>query len=95
MGKAAIALGLMISLIGGIAPRVTTADGKIDVTIRGEANVGFEFGEAKAKPNATTFAEQTMETKNSTNAELVKGEQTMTTINSDNGVGKASSLPGE
>jgi hypothetical protein len=96
LAKVAIALGLMTSLIGGIAPRVTNADGKIDVTIRSEASVGLEFGDAKAERNTTTFAERTSGTKNSTDAELVKGEQTMTTINSDkNGVGKASSLPGE
>ena len=43
-------LGLVISLIGGVAPRLIKADGNIDVIAQGEAHVALGFGEAKAKP---------------------------------------------
>jgi hypothetical protein len=96
LAKVAMVLGLMTSLIGGIAPRLTKADGTINVIVRGEANVCVGFGEAKVTRKTTLMAEQTAKAKNSTKAKVMKGKQTMTTINSDNnGVGKASSLPGE
>ena len=98
LGKAAVVLGLVISLIGGIAPRLVKADGNIDVIVRGEANVTAGFGDVKAKPKteAGTAAKRTAAAKKITKAGLKKGNKTMKTINSDKkGVGKASSLPGE
>ena len=91
-------LGLVISLIGGVAPRLIKADGNIDVTIKGEANVALGFGKAKAKPKtkAKSAAASKAGAKKSTKAAITKGNKTMTTIGSIlNGVGKASSLPGE
>lgn len=91
-------LGMVISLIGGIAPRLIKADGEIDVTVKGEANVAVGFGQAKAKPKpkAKSAASSNAVAKNSTKAAVKKGNKTMTTIDSiNNGVGKASSLPGE
>jgi len=89
-------LGLMASLIGGIAPRLIKADGKVDVIVKGEANVALGFGKAKAKSKskAKSAASKTV-AKKSTKAAIKKGN-TMTTISSINsGVGKALSLPGE
>jgi len=74
------------------------ADGNIDVTIKGEANVALGFGKAKAKPKtkAKSAAASKAGAKKSTKAAVKKGNKTMTTIDSiKNGVGKASSLPGE
>ena len=91
-------LGLVTSLVGGIAPRLIKADGNVDVIVRGEANVAVGFGEAKAKPKsgAQTAAKSKAVAKKSTKAAVKKGNKTMTTINSiTNGVGNASSLPGE
>lgn len=88
-------LGLVISLIGGVAPRFIKADGKIDLTLKGEANVALDFGEAKAKPKtkAKSAATSKVVSKKSTKAVVKKGNKTMTTIGSIlNGVGKASSL---
>lgn len=90
-------LGLVISLIGGVAPRLIKADGKIDVIVKGEANVALRVGEAKVKPKAKAKSAATLiaVAKKSTEAAVTKGK-TMTTIGSIlNGVGKASSLPGE
>jgi len=96
LAKAAVVLGLVTSLVGGIAPRLIKADGNVDVIVRGEANVAVGFGEAKAKPAAKTAAKSKAVAKKSTKAAVKKGNKTMTTINSiTNGVGNASSLPGE
>jgi hypothetical protein len=85
----------MISLIGGIAPRLIKADGNIDVIVKGEANVALGFGEAKVKSKAKAAAAPKAVAKTSTKAAVTKGK-TMTTIGSIlNGLGKASSLPGE
>lgn len=91
-------LGLVISVIGGIAPRLIKADGNMDVIVKGDANVAVGFGQAKAKPkaNARSAAASKVVSKTSTKAVVTKGQKTMTTIGSIlNGVGKASSLPGE
>ena len=91
-------LGMVISLIGGIAPRLIKADGKIDVIVNGEANVALDFGQAKAKPkpNAKSVVGPKAVVKNNTKAVVKKGNKTMATIDSvKNGVGNASSLPGE
>jgi len=91
-------LGLVISLIGGIAPRLIKADGKINVIVKSEANVVLGFGQAKAKPKpkAKSAAGSKAVVKKSTKAAVKKGNRTMTTIDSiRNGVGNASSLPGE
>ena len=98
MAKATVVLGMVIGLIGGIAPRLIKADGKIDVIVKGEANVAVGFGRAKAKPKpkAKSAADSKVVAKKSTKAAVRKGNKTMTTIDSINdGVGKASSLPGE
>jgi len=90
-------LGLVISLIGGIAPRFIKADGNIEVAVNGKANVAFDFGEAKAKPGAKakSAAASKAVAKKRTKAAVKRGN-IMTTIGSIfNGVGKASSLPGE
>jgi len=97
LGKATVVLGLVISLIGGIPPRLIKADGNIDITVKGQANVALGFGEAKAKPKAKakSVAGSKADIRKSTKA-VKKGDKTMTTIGSIlNGVGKASSLPGE
>jgi hypothetical protein len=98
LAKATVVLGLVISLIGGVAPRLIKADGNIDVIVKGEANVALGFGEAKAKlkAKAKSAAAPTVVAKKSTKAAVKKGNKTMTTIDSIlNGVGKASSLLGE
>ncbi len=96
MAKTAFVLGLVTSLIGGIAPRFITADGNINVVVRGEANVSAGFGKAQAKLITKTTVSQTAGTKKTTKAAIKKGNKTMTTINSiKKGVGKASALPGE
>jgi hypothetical protein len=98
LAKATVVLGLVISLIGGVAPRLIKADGNIDAIVKGEANVALGFGEAKAKPEvkAKSAATSKAVAKKSTKAAVKKGNKTMTTIDSIlNGVGKASSLPGE
>jgi hypothetical protein len=83
----------MISLIGGVAPRWIKANGSIDVIVNGEAHVVLGLGKLKSK--AKSAASKTV-TKNTTKAEVIKGDKTMKTISSIfNGVGKASSLPGE
>lgn len=83
----------MISLIGGVAPRWIKADGSIDVIVKGEAHVALGFGKLKAK--AKSAAPKAV-TKKTTKAEGIKGDKAMKTISSIfNGVGKASSLPGE
>ena len=53
MAKVAVVLGMVISLIGGIAPRLIKADGNVDVIVKGGANVALGFGKAKAQPKAT------------------------------------------
>jgi len=94
LGKAAVVLGMVISLVGGIAPRLIKADGNVDVIVRGEAGVTMAFGNPKAAVK-TAVESQTVAKKN-TKARVKKGNNTMTTINSiSNGVGNASSLPGE
>jgi len=97
--KTAVVLGTLISLIGGIAaPRLIKADGNINVIVKGGADLAFGFGEAKAKAKtgAKTAAKSKTVAKKSTKAAVKKGHKTMTTINSTkNGVGNASSLPGE
>jgi hypothetical protein len=98
LARATVVLGLVISVIGGVAPRLVKADGNIDVIVRGEANVALGFGEAKVKPkaNAKSVAASKAIAKKSTKAAVTKGKNAMTTIGSIlNGVGKASSLPGE
>jgi hypothetical protein len=96
LAKATVVLGMVISLIGGIAPRLIKADGKIDVIVKGEANVTLGFGQAKAKPKAKSVAGSKAVAKKSTKTAVKKGNKTMTTIDSiTNGVGNASSLPGE
>jgi len=93
-----VVLGMVISLIGGIAPRLIKADGNIDVIVKGEANVALGFGQAKAKPKpkANSVAGSKAVAKKSTKAAVKKGNKTMATIDSiKNGVGNASSLPGE
>ncbi len=89
---------MVISLIGGIAPRLIKADGQIDVIVKGETNVTLGFGQVKAKPkpNAKAVAGSKAVAKKSTKAAVKKGHKAMTTIDSiTNGVGNASSLPGE
>lgn len=89
---------MVISLIGGIAPRLIKADGKIDVIVRSEANVTLGFGqaEAKRKPKAKSVAGSKAVAKKITKAAVKKRNKTMTTIDSiKNGVGNASSLPGQ
>ncbi len=91
-------LGLVISLIGGVAPRLVKADGNLDVVVKGEAHVALEFGEVKSKLKSSTArsAASKSTTKKRTKAVATEGDKTMTTIGSIlNGVGKASSLPGE
>lgn len=91
-------LGMVIGLIGGIAPRLIEADGRFNVIVKGEANVKLGFGQAKAKPKRKTesAANPKAVAETSTKAALKKGNKTMTTIVSINdGVGNASSLPGE
>jgi hypothetical protein len=98
LAKATVVLGMVIGLIGGIAPRLIKADGMIDVIVKGEVNVALGFGQAKAKPQAKAKSAAAPKTvaKNSTKAAVKKGKNTMTTIDSImNGVGNASSLPGE
>jgi hypothetical protein len=98
LAKATVVLGMVISLIGGIAPRLIKADGKIDVIVKGEADVALGFGQAKAKPKpmAKSVVACKAVAKKSTKAAVKKGKTTMTTIDSiKNGVGNASSLPGE
>jgi hypothetical protein len=98
LAKATVVLGMVISLIGGIAPRLIKADGNIDVIVKGEANVALGFGQAKAKPKpkANSVAGSKAVAKKSTKAAVKKGNKTMATIDSiKNGVGNASSLPGE
>lgn len=89
---------MVISLIGGIAPRLIEADGNIDVIVKGQTNVAVGFGAAKAKPKAKAISalKSKAVAKKSTKAAVKKGNKTMTTIDStNNGVGNASSLPGE
>ena len=89
---------MVISLIGGIAPRLIKADGKINVIVKSEANVALGFGQAKAqpKPKTKSAAGSKAIMKKNTKAAVKKGNRTMTTIDSiRNGVGNASSLPGE
>ena len=88
-----VVLGLVMSLIGGIAPRLIKANGNIDVIIRGESNVSLAFGKAQAKSKKTASASKAV-AKKTTKAWVKKGK-TMTTINTQKGVGNASSLPGE
>ena len=96
MAKATVVLGLVISLIGGVAPRLIKADGNVDVIVKGEANIAVGFGQAKAKPKSKSAAASNVVAKKSTKAVVKKGNKTMTTIGSIlNGIGKASSLPGE
>jgi hypothetical protein len=98
LAKATVVLGMVISLIGGIAPRLIKADGNIDVIVKGEANVALGFGQAKAKPKpkANSVAGSKAVAKKSTKAAVKNGNKTMATIDSiKNGVGNASSLPGE
>jgi hypothetical protein len=88
LAKTTVVLGLVMSLIGGVAPRLVKADGNIVATLKGEANVAVSFEKAKAGPRAAA--------KTCTKAAVKKGDKTMkpiTTIN--DGVGKVSSLPGE
>jgi hypothetical protein len=93
LAKATVVLGLVISLIGSIAPRLIKADGNVDVIVKGEANIAVGFGQPKAKPKSKS---SNVVAKKSTKAVVKKGNKTMTTIGSIlNGVGKASSLPGE
>jgi len=83
----------MIGLIGGVAPRCIKAGGNIDVIVKGEAHVALDFRELTAKVKSAT---PKAFTKNTTKAEVIKGDKTMKTIISIfNGIGKASSLPGE
>ncbi len=85
-------LGLVIGLIGGVAPRWIKVNGNIDVTVHGKAHVSQGFGKPKVKARAASKAV----VKKSTNAAVIKGDKTMKTIGSIfNGIGKASSLPGE
>jgi len=56
LAKATVVLGLVISLIGGVAPRLIKADGNINVIVKGEANVALGFGKAKAKPKAKVIS---------------------------------------
>jgi hypothetical protein len=98
LAKAAVVLGLVISLVGGIAPRLIKANGNVDVNVRGQATVVLGVGEANASPkvHTRTGAKSKAGAKKSTKAGIKKGNNTMTTINSImNGVGNASSLPGE
>jgi hypothetical protein len=98
LAKATVVLGMVISLVGGIAPQLIKADGKIDVNVNGEANMVLGFGQSKAKPNPKTnpAADSKAVALKSTKAAVKKGNKTMTTIDSiKNGVGRASSLPGE
>ena len=85
-------------MIGGIAPRLIKADGKIDVIVKGEADVALGFGQAKAKPRpkAKSVVGPKAVAKNNAKAAVKKGNKTMATIDSIKyGVGNASSLPGE
>jgi hypothetical protein len=92
--KAAFVLGTVISLIGGVAPRLIKADGKIDLIVKGEANVAVDFG--KLKSSGKSAAGSKAVSKKNTKAAVKKGDKTMTTIGSIlNGVGQAWSLPGE
>jgi hypothetical protein len=98
LAKATIVLGLVISLIGGVAPRLIKAEGNIDVIVNGDAKVTLGFGKAivKSKAGKKSAVSSKAIAKMSTNAAVAKGKNTMTTISSIlNGVGKASSLPGE
>jgi len=78
-------LGLVTSLIGGIAPRLINANGSVNVIVRGEANARVGYGEARAKPRAisVTAAVRTAGTKKTTEARVIKGEKTMKSINSN------------
>jgi hypothetical protein len=98
LAKATVLLGMVISLIGGIAPRLIKADGNINVAVKGEANAAVGFGKAKAKPKAKveSAAASKAAAKRNTKAAVKKGNKAMTTIDSiKSGVGNASSLPGE
>lgn len=86
MAKTTVVLGLVVSLIGGIAPRLVKANGNIEAKLKGHAEVAAAFGKAKAAPKAAK----------STKAAVQKGDKTMKTIDTtNNGVGRRSSLPGE
>ena len=90
-------LGLVIGLIGGIAPRLIKADGNVEVAVQGNVKVALGFGEAEAKPKAKAKSVVAFKAvaKKRTKAAVERGN-IMTTIGSIlNGVGKASSLPGE
>jgi hypothetical protein len=67
------------------------------VIVKGEADVAFVFEQAKAKPTAKAKSvAPKAAAKRSTEAAVKKGNKAMTTIDSiKNGVGNASSLPGE
>ena len=96
MAKATVVLGMVISLIGGIAPRLIKADGKIDVIVKGEANVALGFGQTKAKPKPTAkSAAGSKAVATKTKAAVKKGKTMATIYSINNGVGNASSLPGE
>ena len=87
MAKITVVLCLVMSLIGGIAPRLVKANGNIEVKLKGDAEVAVAFGAAKAAPKAAA---------KSTKAVDHKGDRTMKSIaTTNNGVGKRSSLPGE
>jgi hypothetical protein len=84
LAKATVVLGMVISLIGGIAPRLIKADVKIDAIVKGEANVALGFGQAKAKPKpkAKSVAGPKAVAKNNAKAAVKKGNKTMATIDS-------------
>lgn len=87
MAKTTVVLGLVMSLIGGIAPRLVKANGNIEAKLKGSAEVAVSFGKAKPTPKAAA---------KSTTALAKNGDKTMKSITTINtGVGKRSSLPGE
>jgi hypothetical protein len=87
LAKTTVVLGLVMSLIGGIAPRLVKANGNIEAKLKGGAEVAVAFGKAKPAPKAAA---------KSTTAVVKKGDKTMKSIaTTNNGVGKRSSLPGE
>ena len=101
--KTAVLLGLVASLVGGVAtsPVAVKADASVKVTVQAKASVKFGSGKANAepkRPKKTAVKSKTVAEK-TTNAGIAKGKGTMRktsiNVNKKNGWKKASSLAGE
>jgi hypothetical protein len=95
LAKTVFLLGSVASLVGGVANSLVTI--KADASVNAHVGAAVSLGSmAKAKSGTKTVAKSKTGAKKTTKAGMVKGKETMKTINTGNtNVWKASSLLGE